>query len=399
MNRRRCGSLNTNDGNPCRNLRQSCPYPSHKQARPKQVATSIDLPSFSTENVFPADQFAVGFDPDLLGIEEGSPDLVGIEEGSPGLAGQPKQFIQILKRTIEYTGQEPRQITKEYWLLSSLYGIATESEDEYIRHPVTGLVLGKFVFGGGSSLMAGWDIVQRHSEDVDIIVFAAEHKVSAKNVGRLLKMSLQAGVDYLEPVTQHVEKDVMVVKCYRSMMFDIGTAKEYLKIESTLESPEQGLKLAEPRVLMSNMGKCASPEQLAEFPELGGFRMQCITPEYTALNKFDALHRRALMDMHESIFDRGRDGYDLACIAQTEHGLYVQKLLDASETRDARPLSTRPKIARPAQGYSASPVFMPGTQAYLALEEGYHFALEEMVWGEAPSFKDAVMLIKTLDQR
>ncbi len=328
-----------------------------------------------------------------------STELVAVEEGSPGLAGQPRVFAEILHKTIEYTGQDPRQITKEYWLLSSLYAIASETKNEYIRHPTTDAILGKFAFGGGSSLMAGWHIVERHSEDVDLIIFASEQNVSAKNVGRLLKMPLEHAVEHLEPVTQNIEKEVMVTRGYRSMMFDIGTARNYLKIESTLEAPEQGLKLAEPRVLMSNMGKCASAEQLAEFPELGGFQMQCVTPEYTALNKFDALHRRALMDMHESIFGRGRDAYDLACIAKTEHGLYVQRLLDASDFRNARPLSNRPNIARPKQGYSASPVFMPGTKAHAALEAGYHSAVAETVWGEAPGFKDAITLIRTLDQR
>ncbi len=151
------------------------------------------------------------------------------------------------------------------------------------------------------------------------------------------------------------------------------------------------------RIVVSQMGRVASVEQLRQFPELGGFEVECVTPAYTALNKFDALHRRAALGHHDGIAQRGRDLYDLARIALSEHARQVRPLLDAAAERVARPLSRRRPVARPADGYAASPVFAAGTPACEALRSGYTEAVAELVWGTAPAFEDAIELAVSLD--
>ncbi len=148
---------------------------------------------------------------------------------------------------------------------------------------------------------------------------------------------------------------------------------------------------------MSMMGRFASEAELSEFPELGGFEIECVTPEYTAFNKFDALHRRAVLEDYAGMTLRGRDAYDLSQIALSDRASKVRPLIEAAQGRVARPRSKRRQMPRPDGGYAHSPAFNPDSPGYAALREGYEQVAAAYVWNEAPPFAEAVNLAKSLD--
>ncbi len=125
--------------------------------------------------------------------------------------------------------------------------------------------------------------------------------------------------------------------------------------------------------------------------------MLCVTPAATAHNKLDALHSKATLGLVRSVAARGRDLYDIYRIACTEHGPQVREVIEVSRGRVARPFSNRVEVPRPARGYGASLVFASGTEANQALESGYREAVEDLVWGAAPRFEEAVEAARSLD--
>ncbi len=322
---------------------------------------------------------------------------VGIESGSPGLAGHPNEFRRLCHDATGHLGLSAGQAIKDYWLISALYAVASRPESCRIVHGETGETMGETAFAGGTALVSAWNVSERHSDDLDLVIFAAAEQPSRQAIRKLLSQSQKPLPGALGATAGPVKYNDNGAQGFRNIAISMGDRKNFLRIESTVESPPAGLPLFEERTVMSAMGRFASEQQRQRFPELGGFQIQCVTPAYTALNKFDALHRRAVAGQFGGITQRGRDLYDLARTARSEHGEQVRPLLEASTQRVARPLSRRKAVPRPEAGYGTSVVFTSGSQAYEALEEGYAAVVERLVWKDAPDFEEAVELAVSLD--
>ncbi|WP_423916784.1 nucleotidyl transferase AbiEii/AbiGii toxin family protein [Candidatus Poriferisodalis sp.] len=146
----------------------------------------------------------------------------------------------------------------------------------------------------------------------------------------------------------------------------------------------------------SLLARRGDPGSVGRFPELGGFELPCVRPWWTAVNKLDALHRRAATGDLDGLRARGRDLYDLWSIAtQRTH---------AAQTREQAPqmwrtasAAVRAPTPRPRHGCGTSPAFTESTPAYQALRDGYHRALDATVWGAKPRFETAAKAARSLD--
>ncbi len=123
--------------------------------------------------------------------------------------------------------------------------------------------------------------------------------------------------------------------------------------------------------------------------------MPCVRPEWTAVNKLDALHRRAEADDLAGLTAKGRDLYDLWALARSDHATAIRRRTPELWERAASGI--RAPVPRPGHGYGASPALMPGTTANDALRVGYERAVETTVWGDAPHFRQAVEAARGLD--
>ena len=178
--------------------------------------------------------------------------------------------------------------------------------------------------------------------------------------------------------------------------FTVGDVPRYIKFEtSIIDASADGL--VEPREVKSMMCLQGESAWVEEHPELGGFVMPCAKPAWIAVNKFDALHRRAQDRNHDGIKERGRDLYDLWALAiQPPVADEIRKRM-ADLWEPAAAGLGRNVTPRPAGGYADSPVFQAGTAAYSALQEGFDEAVATTVWGAAPKFETAVKAVCALD--
>ena len=112
----------------------------------------------------------------------------------------------------------------------------------------------------------------------------------------------------------------------------------------------------------SLMGRYADPADLLAHPELGGRTLPNLAAHVTAANKLSALHEPALQGNHERIQARGRDLYDLACVARSPaHAAAAREHIPAIAAHNLQTSRTRRgQAGRPENGYSSSPALTPG---------------------------------------
>ncbi len=321
----------------------------------------------------------------------------GVAKGAVGFAGHPDEFKALARRAISSINVSERNLTRDYWLTACLYGVVTAGGEHGMvtsGHGRKEAPLAKCAFSGGTSLVSAWRIAERYSEDLDILALVLDKT----GTNSAFKRPLSVVSKWTASAIGLGKEDTTVVHMnnvgFRRTFFTIGPDPEFLKIETTVETYQDGL--CEMHPVMSLMGRFATAEQLARHPELGGFKMLCVTPAYTAANKFDALHRRAVTGDLRGLVIRGRDLYDLASIAASEHAENTRHDIPELAPRASDSPGWRANVARPPGGYGSSILFRAGSQSQEALREGYD-RISPLIWGDIPTFEDAIELATSLD--
>ena len=402
-----CGSRNTSTGHRCRLPAASCPHRAHKlpdrdaNARQRLAAEAAEAAAGMHNAVLPTGLVTSAIrppDPVLPHLDDDSEADVCFHDPGSGLASQQNRFKQAIDATSATLGLLPSQMAHDYWLVRALSGVASSvgagSVVERRDKRGNSLPVGRWAFSGGTSLTAAWGIGQRYSVDIDSMLFA-EHGELTKNSRRKAARGLTNGALSVLGDAEHTSNGDPV----RHVQIGLGEYKEYLKFEVTPKALDSPLvdKIVAPREVMSLVAQFASDISVEEFPEAGGFEVLTVTPAWTAVNKLDALHRRAAEGDLPAIEARGRDLYDLWAISRTEHR--DETVAMVPELWEAAATGIRAMQPRPADGYGTSPVFTPGADASEALRRGYLRAVDDVVWGEPPEFEEALEAARNLDIR
>ena len=321
------------------------------------------------------------------------PSALAIASAATGLASDPDLFRSAVRSASDATGLADGLIVHDYWLVRSLYGVST-----VLPHDGAVVVgepnkkhsdrrVGVWAFGGGTSLTAAWGVVERYSEDIDGNLFADE-PLSRSAFARVHRRLSRAACDAVEASSHST-----LGRTVRTTKIGVGGVPDFLRFETTLQGPDDNL--VAPCTVSSLIGQHADAELARERPELGGFEMPCVRPEWTAVNKLDALHRRAVVGDLDGLTERGRDLYDLWAMARSEHADTIRERTPELWERAASGIRT--PVPRPVGGYATSAAFRIGSEESEALRTGYDNAVEATVWGEAPSFEDAISAVASLD--
>lgn len=323
----------------------------------------------------------------------------GVDEHAVGLARNPDEFKSLALRAEAAIGITGPELTRDYWLTACLHGVVASGGADGVIPTGQGrkqAPLAKCAFSGGTSLVSAWGITERYSEDLDVLALVLDETGS----NSAYKRPLSVVSKWTAAAIGLGKQDMTVVHMnnvgFRRTFFNIGNDPEFLKIETTVESYQEGL--CETRPVTSLMGRFATAEELARYPELGGFEMLCVTPAYTAANKFDALHRRAVTGDLRGLVVRGRDLYDLASIAASEHAEATRSAIPDLAARAASSPGPRENVARPTGGYAEGILFRSGSESQEALRDGYE-RIGPLIWGDLPPFDDAIELAASLDGR
>ena len=346
--------------------------------------------------------------------------IPGVRDGPGGmLHNDHSDFSRALDDARQRFRVEDLEIVRDYHMCEALrawftkYPPGTLFHDSYNNHkhrPVT-RPAGTVVFAGGSSLTVAYQLADRASEDLDLMLLAGPSlpKAAAGRVQGLVVDAAAAACSPDLPPEAHGRGKSR--GCVGRRFVTIGDADKYLKIEATVWRPAVpevqarldsavGGVFAPQRTAtcQSLIGRAATPETLERYPQLAAFEISALAVPITACNKFLALHKRAMSGPAERLAYRARDVYDLWCISQSPaHAGEVRSVVSAMSEHLAERGPRKEDHPRPAEGFATSPAFDPSTEQYLALNEGYDASLE-LVWGRKPgSFAEAVAGAQSLD--
>lgn len=297
------------------------------------------------------------------------------------LRESPDEFEALRDTTSERLGVDRRAVEKDYWATEVLRSVCSHDHD-----------LDGVVFKGGTSLSKAFHMIERFSEDVDLLVVTTV-------TGNLLKRTLRAVADQVSTDLGLEHEREAEGRGYVNARFAYPTANAvpFLTSGVLLELGSRGGPTPnEIRAIGSLMSDTASeidPTALREFADLAPFDVTVLAPERTLAEKLAFLHHRATVGDVDALRRGARHLYDVSQVLGAERvqqalakRQMAELMIDIDARSEAAGWSFTP---RPEAGFASSPAFDPSPEIRDAFEAGFA-ELRELVWGDLPSVDDAI---------
>jgi Nucleotidyl transferase AbiEii toxin, Type IV TA system len=310
----------------------------------------------------------------------------------------PDDFAVLVERTAATLAYPPAFVERDYWITEILRSIA---------RPIDGYDA-SVVFKGGTSLSKGWRLLQRMSEDVDVLVVYGP-SISRTGRDRVLK-ELVARVERdigIESTVYTAEKGVHRARYfgYRQRYAHTALTGERVLLELGTRGgsePHQRLIL---RSLMSDVAVRDFGSTPEEFVEFAPVVIDTLRPERTLFEKLAALHDLAtpkagadLLTQPRPLGTKLRHAYDIAMLLSDDATLAALRAMDrAAMVADIERRSVENGwgwTPRPPGGYVDSPAFQATFIEHPAVGEAYARVLDLVVGGPKPSLAEVTALAR-----
>jgi hypothetical protein len=298
----------------------------------------------------------------------------------------------LISRTSEAVGIPVHFVEKDFWVTELLRAVVAAANQE---HAVA-------VFKGGTSLSKAYGIIERFSEDVDILLVPPAGLGSAARHSVLKRICLSAaehlGVKAEAILVKESETGVKRnVRIPYRRQFELGPLSEGILLEMGIRGGPQPRMSLDLRSLISAEARQMGVGE-GEFEELAPVRVEVLGSERTLVEKLSLLHGLAMLfpdeDAAAALERSGRHFYDIhqllghvptreACEGKDT----VEKL--ASDIGEHSAAHGWPYTPRPTGGYGNSPVFGPEWAGAAVVRRGYEVA-SELVYGAKPTFDECV---------
>ena len=317
-----------------------------------------------------------------------------------------KRKLNIFNQTSERSGLPSSAVEKDWWVTLSLNIIFSLPYSNQI------------VFKGGTSLSKAWDLIERFSEDIDLVIdrkhLGFEGELSKSQVKKLRKASysfiatdfykdinnelIKLGVSGFELVvqeTKHTDTDPLVIE----LRYESLTEKsEYIKPGVLIEVGARSLmEPIDNKTITSIVSR--------EFKELPfaekEITIPVVSPKRTFLEKIFLLHEEF---QKESKFIRvermSRHLYDLEKLMDTVHGIEALKDVELYNTIvDHRKSFNAVRGIDYANHTPKSISILPHEETIKDWEKDYKTMQESMFYGSTISFDKLLERITELNTR
>lgn len=321
------------------------------------------------------------------------------------LRDHPEDLAALTIRTAEALGIDPAFVEKDFWVIEVLR-VATVPRTVAAKDGATHGVLP--IFKGGTSLSRVFGLIERFSEDVDLLVPFPEAELSINARDKVLKQIRDDVSAHLPSTCEPVTSTTGVKRNIRypyPARFGSGTITDGVLLEM---GSRGGTYPTDPHELRSLVANFAI-EQLAESPEtweeFAPVSVEVLSPERTLLEKLALLHDAVTRYPDEAsrakLLTGGRHLYDVHRLLESD--LVVRALTDlgsggvAALGNDIDRHSEHADFTftpRPATGFGASPLCDDRHPARAALREGYDRAMP-LVYGDRSRFEECVQTIQS----
>ncbi|MCD8402094.1 nucleotidyl transferase AbiEii/AbiGii toxin family protein [Tenacibaculum finnmarkense] len=249
-----------------------------------------------------------------------------------------KDKLNIFNQTSERTGLPSSAVEKDWWVTLSLNIIFSLP---YANH---------IVFKGGTSLSKAWDLIERFSEDIDLVIdrkhLGFEGELSKTQVKKLRKASYSfIGTDFYNDINNELVQ--LGVADYELVVQEtVNTDTDPLIIELRYKSLTEKSDYLRPRVLIE-VGARSLMEpvdnkaiisivsnEFNEFPFAEKeITIPVVSPKRTFLEKIFLLHEEFQKETKFIRVERmSRHFYDLEKLMDTTHGTEALKDIELYNT-------------------------------------------------------------------
>lgn len=310
----------------------------------------------------------------------------------PKLRDTPDDLFALVGEASDYLGIPPEFVEKDYWVTELLRSVAKPVDDAVV------------IFKGGTSLSKAFGLIERFSEDVDILVSIKNPDFGKERVHKILKrICTRAGED-LEIAAEHQVVRGSETGIHRNVryIYSARSAPEIVTEGVLLEIGRRGGDLPrERRSLQSMVARYAIESGTAaedEFEEFVPFETDVLSPERTLAEKLALLHRLSVRDSGQGLAAGGRHLYDVYKLL-SDHTTAVKLREDpatvARLAADADVQSERwelPFEPRLSGGYAESPAFDPSNVCAPILRGGLR-AAGTLIYGSTPTFENCIEVV------
>jgi hypothetical protein len=317
---------------------------------------------------------------------------------SERLRDNPDDLDALIGVTSEAWGMPGVYVEKDFWVTEVLRAASVE---RVITLPDGSPSTVTFTFKGGTSLSRVFGIVDRFSEDVDLLAdFPPEASLNARH--KVLKAVDEAARSHLGLANSQVtvRSSTTGIKRYTTYAYPTASQDPSLKEGVLLELGSRGgTQPSAPhqyRSLIADHAIAVLDDDESAWEEFASFNVNVLAPERTLFEKLAAVHDAASRNETAALLKHGRHFYDIHRLVENEQVAGVletispadkQRLIDDIEQQSlAAGFSS---TMRPADGYASSPAFDPEHPSRDAIKIGYN-AAQQLIYGELISLDEAV---------
>lgn len=299
------------------------------------------------------------------------------------LRQHPDDLAALVAQTATARGMPAPYVEKDFWVTEVLRSAATDREVG-LPNGASGSV--RFIFKGGTSLSRVFGIVDRFSEDVDLLAVFPDS--AATNARHAVLKKVDADVTAHLGLTKNdvtVGSSTTGVKRYTTYLYPVEAHDDGLREGVLLELGSRGGTYpAGPHRYRSMVADYAitdlgEPEDTWE--EFAHFEVLVLAPERTLLEKIAAVHDAAVRNDTVTLLKHGRHFYDIDRLLNTTR---VTNALDemgpagfAELVDDINDHSAEAGFSwspRPEGGYADSPAFDPTHPSHASILTGFQGA-------------------------
>ena len=305
------------------------------------------------------------------------------------------------------TGLPPSSIEKDWWVTQVLKALLTLPYAEHIA------------FKGGTSLSKCWNLIARFSEDIDIALsreylgFGGE--LSKTQISDKLR---RAACSFVRDKMQHDVRDALLSLGIRPDAFSVDVAITAITttdpevitvaykslyevspyIKNMVKIEISGRSMMEPVEKKTINAAIDAHFPNAPFAE-DAFEVNAVIPERTFLEKVFLLHEEFRRD-EVRVKRMSRHIYDLAMMIDSEDQIADRAIHNEKLYRAV--LEHRRKFIG-LKGFNYSELYtdklciVPSEEIAKLWQEDYEFMREHMIYGPAPSFKELIGKLSSLN--
>jgi hypothetical protein len=322
----------------------------------------------------------------------------------PLLRDHPDDLDALVAATASSLRLDTAFVEKDFWVIEVLRAatapIQTTAKDGS-QHPV------RTIFKGGTSLSQAYGLIERFSEDVDLLVSFPQVDIGIGARDKVLKAIRDAVARHL--ATTGVQGAVTTgVKRYIRYPYPARHGSPEVTEGVLLEMGSRGGAFPTREHDLPSMIANHAVDTLGEaddaWDEFESVSVAVLAPERTLLEKLALLHDAASRypddNARAKLLRGGRHLYDVHKLLSSDDVIATLSTLGPAGVADlCRDIDDHSENAdfsfttRPAAGYQASPLLDPKSPCRDALRQGYATAMT-LVYGEQPTLEDCIQSIR-----